>query len=241
MLFPLPPAVRPINRAAGAHPLLQGLSSYWSLGEASGNRADSKGSNTLTSNNGVTSTTGKVGNAASFAMASTQYLSAAHASSLSPGNTSYTYAGWFRFTTISSVQRLVSKSGTSKREYEFYLNADNKVYFDVYDGTTNGTSRQATSAGALSATTWYFIVFGYNATTNKIYIQVNNGTEDTVTPSFTPGTNNAAWGLGARSQLDPGQYFNGDCDELGLWSRVLTAGERTTLYNGGAGLGIASF
>lgn len=51
--------------------LADNLVSYWQMGSAN----DSHGTNHLTNNNSVSFTTGKVGNAASFAAASSQYLS----------------------------------------------------------------------------------------------------------------------------------------------------------------------
>jgi len=239
MHFPAPPAVRPINRAMGVHPLLSGLVSYWAMDEASGDRADSKGSNTLTSNNSVTSTTGKVGSAARFASASTQYLSRASNSTLQPGNTSYTFACWIRMSVISSVMNIVAKSATGFREYEFLRLGSNKLDWWVYNSSNVGSNITATSFGATTTNVWYFVVFGFNAATNKQFIQVNNGTEDSVTPTITPSTTSSTFTVGARSQLD--SSMNGDVDELGFWSRVLTTAERTTLYNGGAGLGFSSF
>jgi hypothetical protein len=35
--------------------------------------------------------------------------------------------------------------------------------------------------------------------------------------------------------------WNGQIDEVGYWKRVLTSGERTSLYGGGSGLAYSSF
>lgn len=32
------------------------------------------------------------------------------------------------------------------------------------------------------------------------------------------------------------RHMNGDIDEIGIWSRIITSGEVTSLYNSGAGL-----
>ena len=62
------------------------LIAYWKLDEASGTRNDSKGANHLTDNNTVTQAVGKVGNAAQFTLANSEYLSIADNADLSAGD-----------------------------------------------------------------------------------------------------------------------------------------------------------
>src|SRR5215217_5866024 len=76
--------------------LQNNLVGYWTLGEASGTRNDSIGSNHLTSNNGVGQTTGKQGSAASFVRASSQYLSITDNAALSTGDIDFAVGVWVR-------------------------------------------------------------------------------------------------------------------------------------------------
>src|SRR5713101_462503 len=61
------------------------LMSYYKLEEASGNRADSVGTNTLTSHNNVANAKGKIGSSGLFTATSSTYLSHADNASLSAG------------------------------------------------------------------------------------------------------------------------------------------------------------
>lgn len=71
-------------------------------------------------------------------------------------------------------------------------------------------------------------------------IQVNNGTPDSAATSGTaPNTSAAEFRIGAREYAGFEGYFDGLIDQVGIWKRVLTAQERTDLYNAGAGLSYA--
>ena len=60
---------------SGDNPGTANLVGDWSMDETSGTRADSHGTNNLTDNNTVGSTTGVISNAASFVSANSEYLS----------------------------------------------------------------------------------------------------------------------------------------------------------------------
>ena len=83
----------------GGSPFLSGLIAYWTLDEASGTRVDAHGNNDLSDNNTVTSTTGKVGDAAAFATANSEYLSRADNADLSVGNIDFTFDLWLNLST----------------------------------------------------------------------------------------------------------------------------------------------
>ena len=70
--------------------LSDSLVSYWILGEASGERADSHDSNPLTDNNTVGQAAGKITNAADFIPGNSEYLNHADNASLSFGDDPFT-------------------------------------------------------------------------------------------------------------------------------------------------------
>ena len=76
--------------------LLTSLVGFWTLDEVSGARLDSSGNgSTLTDNNTVASTTGKIGLAAVFQAGVSEFLSRSDNAFLSAGiNTSFTIDGW---------------------------------------------------------------------------------------------------------------------------------------------------
>jgi hypothetical protein len=88
------------------------------------------------------------------------------------------------------------------------------------------------SGPAIADTNWHFVVFWHNAAANTIQIQIDNAA-----PVSAGTTGPMPAGLGAVTiGLGWGLNFDGLIDEIGLWRRVLTADERTQLYNGGNGL-----
>lgn len=215
--------------------LLDGLVAYWKLEEASGTRVDATGrGNDLTDNNSVGQAAGKVGNAASFVAASSQYLSRASTADLSVGTSSVTLAGWMKFTTVASVRTLLGKYELNQQEYTLDYSESVGTFRFLVSNNGSANTVLTSSFGAASAGAWYFVCVWRDATAQTINLQINGGAIASVSytsPSIYSGT--AGFGIGGLTY--PGNYQDGQIDEVGIWKRVLTAAERTALYNGGAG------
>lgn len=220
----------------GGSSLLNGLVGYWPLEEASGTRVDATGrGNDLTSNNSVGQAAGKVGNCATFVAASSQSLSLVDNADLSTGDVDFTVACWVNFATTGTFQMMLSKgdagSGSAIKlgEYFLYRWTDGFLYFDVGNGTVSG---QAGPSGAVSLSAWHFVVGWHDSVANTVNLQVDNGT--VFSTSYSSGSIDTvnAFRLGASAST---QFLNGSLDEVGFWRRILTAGERTSLWNAGAG------
>ncbi len=223
-------------RFSGLNSLNTSLIAYWKLNEASGTRFDSVGSNDLADRNTVTSAAGKVGNAAEFVAANVEDLNIADNADLSMGdNVSYTIAGWFRITSTAVTQQIITKrtGGNDGTLKEYMLRLDNGDP-TLYWANSVDTSFDKLSWGVtLSTATWYFFVFGYDATADQFFVNINNATAVTKADS-----------IGSWNQLNPFQIgganddanFDGLIDEVGVWKRVLTSGEQTELYNSGNGI-----
>jgi hypothetical protein len=211
------------------------LVAFWELEEASGTRADALGVSTLTSNNAVGSTTGKVGQAATFVAASSQSLSHADSATLSmPAGTSFTIQTWVNLTDVSGTYIVIAKGNVSApMEYGLYFDATPHLNFRVADGTHLDT---VTWSGTPTSATWYHIIAWYDNGGASIGLAVNAGSADTGSSTGSHDTTETFF-LG-----DDGasRFMNGTIDQVGIWTRVLTSGERTTLYNGGAGLSYAA-
>lgn len=231
-----PPASNPF----GNHPTLyQNLVSYWKLDEASGTRADSHGSNNLADNNTVLATTGKIGNAGNFVAANSEYLSIADNPSLSiTGDLSISFWMWTTNTQPAAAQAIVGKhqSVAGGRSYSIYLLTyfgNGVVRFAVSsDGNSNASGNM--ESGALLNSTWYHIVGTYQAgVTQKLY--VNAGTPiDKGSTEASIIDNASQFAIGAFA--GGANFFNGIVDEVGIWNKVLTADEVTSLFAAGAGL-----
>ena len=220
--------------------LLNNLIAFWSLEEASGNRADSFGSNTLTDNNTVTQAVGKVGNAASFVATNSEYLSIADNAALSMGDIDFTIAGWvYLDTKANEVIAAKYRTNTNNREYMVYYalsdGATNRFIFLVSPNGVGTTAVVANNFGEPSTGTWYFVVAWHDATANTINIQINNGTANSTAHSTGVFDGTDDFKIGALYTTNPIYFWNGRIDQLGIWKRTLTATEKTWLYNSGNG------
>ena len=219
--------------------LTDNLVAYYSLEEASGTRVDATGrGNDLTDNNTVTQAAGKVGNAAQFTRANSESLSKADTADVRiGGDIAVSVQAWIYLDTLPSASgsfQIVSKDASGNRELDWSVStSDDKVYIGMFSG---GSASYAASASALSTATWYHLVFTYDPATNTLSLYTNNGAATTASLGPIDAVGTASLRVGARDFAGFEQYFNGRIDEVGIWHRVLTADERTQLYNGGAGL-----
>lgn len=88
----------------------------------------------------------------------------------------------------------------------------------------------------LSNGTWYHFVVTYDTTTMTLYKDGSSLLSGALTAgTIASDTNSSKLYMGMAHDLlsRPASVF---IDEVGLWSRALTAGEVTSLYNGGSGL-----
>ena len=88
------------------------------------------------------------------------------------------------------------------------------------------------SESPISTGVWYFICVVHAG--SNVYFYLNNVLQTGSVVSILPGSvsDNMFWG----STSVPGSYFDGMVDEIGWWEKGLSSGERTDLYNAGAGL-----
>jgi hypothetical protein len=101
--------------------------------------------------------------------------------------------------------------------------------------SSNAWFTDINSTTTFSNNTWYHVVMTFGSNTVKLYI--NGSQEDTATFS-NPNTNasNGNFVIG-RHSTDPSSYgyYDGLLDDTGIWNRVLTSSEVTSLYNSGTG------
>lgn len=210
------------------------LEAFWSLS----NTADDHGSNTLTNNNTVTFTSGKIGNAATF-NGSSNYLSISDNASLNLGDITFTVAGWAKFASLSTTQAIISKwdDGTRQEYMLFYRSSTSRLSFFLGNGTsTTVATRDATAFGAPSTATWYFLAGAHDATANEAWISINGGTPETSATSGAVGDSSEGTFIGRKNDVSPGYMSNGSqIDQLGLWKRELSEAEVTELYNSSTG------
>jgi hypothetical protein len=180
------------------------------------------------------------GGAGQFTAANSEYLSIADNASLSTGDIDFTVAGWVYLDSLGTRGDIISRFLTSPGpvgEYTLVYVSNGSQYrfrFRTYYGPSILLGNVfADSLGVPSISTWYFIVIWQNAAAKTINIQVNDGSVDSA--SYSGGVisdTNSQFQIGA---TEGANSFNGRIDQVGFWKRVLTSGERTALYNAGAG------
>lgn len=201
------------------------------------------GSNTLTNNNVVTQTVGivrsntsiagdtganylttdkKTDGCASFASASSQYLS----STLSPITTaSLTVSCWINATSLATNNFFLSfgAGGAAKTSLNI---STNKL-----TATVNSAATTIVGGTTINTATWYHLAVTYDGTTIKIYV---NGTSDAAPVSSTFVAPSNGFTIGTRVSNDI--FFNGQIDSVKIWKAALTASQITADYNSGNGV-----
>lgn len=222
------------------------LISFWELEEVSGTRADAvtASANNLTDNNTVTQQVpGKVGNAALFTAANSEWLSRASNSSLQLGGTSWTFGCWANVVSVGGgvQQTFIAKwdGGANTREYQLTINqtTTGKVDLSVSsDGTGGANVKTLSSTTSMVSGTTAFVVGTYDGSTLSLYLDA--GTP--VTVAWASGVFNGSTEFDLGRLGSSAAYLNGWLDQAFVYKRCLSAGEISTLYNGGAGLSYAA-
>ena len=152
---------------------------------------------------------------------------------------------WFNMDTYpeagGAFYSMFSKWSSTGSEYSDYAvivfkysNGDMGIEFQV-NGSAGGDQDVTWVAGSMSLT-WNHLVVVKNGTSLKIYF--NGELKETDICSATLIFSSAAPRMGVVQQyvgVAPYGFFDGALDEIGFWSRGLTAAEVTLLYNSGAG------
>lgn len=216
--------------------LLNELLAYWNLNEISGTRYDSSGNGRdLEEFNSVSSTTGKIGDCAYFdgvnGGGSTQSRLGSTSFGVDP-NSDFSMSVWMKPRSFSGYQHIIG----APFQNGFYIGANGpndgeidsgyNLTFNLYNGSVWGISAPSTALD-----TWHHYVFIREGDTLKLYADnVYIGSADITGESFY-GASVFSVGGGEYDEY----YFNGDIDELGLWTRALTVSEISLLYNSSAG------
>mgnify|MGYP001602929224 CR=1 FL=1 len=228
--------------------LTDNLVAYWTMDEASGNRADSTANaHTLTDNNTVAAAAGILNNGADFELTNgNEALSVADHADFD-FSTAMSWQAWVKIEAlVAGAHAIISKFvGGSQASYMLRHDGDGTVSLLIPDALTDVDDSDCPRAGissALVAGTLYHLVMIYDGTlsgnANRLKLYINNVLQ---TLSFT-GTipaslqdSTAAVVIGLEALLGTYEY-DGIIDEVGAWSRALTADDVRVLYNGGVGI-----
>jgi hypothetical protein len=221
--------------SGGGGTLTNGLVANWTLDEASGTtRVDDWGGNDLTDEAGnVTSVTGTLGNAAHYIGGGSSTLSHADNAALSFTGRSFTIGVDVNMASLTTDQFILGKWGATGEYIVYYDHTAQRFIF--YRRNAAGTTTSSVSAntfGAPSSGTAYYLICGQDFENSQLFISVNAGTTDTTAFADDGRDDTLDFTVG---QFDTGgSVFNGDLDQIDIWSRTLSGTEKTDMYNGGA-------
>lgn len=220
--------------------LTDNLISYWKL---QGNSNDSSGSNNGTDTDITYGTAyGKISQGGLF-NGSSSFVNIPYDATLSSPTSEITISVWVKVNTWTDYAKIVAKDyrgdgswASPYTSYDIGLFTAASKFFAFNVATGAGSPFYSQSNLALTTGIWYHLV-GTKDSTSGLKIYVNGGQKGTslgATGNITHA--NTSVTIGQRSNVAPGDFFDGDIDEIAIWSRALTAAEVVTLYNGGDGL-----
>lgn len=211
--------------------------SRWKLTEASGNRADSVGSNTLTENG-----TGGVGSAAAQFSVDGADLEQSEADFLSIDDASQTgldftgdfsFSCWIKPETVSTNMGIFAKhlnTGNQRGYTLTYQGASNRFIFET--SSTGAAGNFTLHSYTMTAGTWYHLAFVYDASAGEGDLYINGasagGTQTGLNTSLF--NNTAAFRLGDDGFADGTDSFDGVMSDAAIWGLELTAAEVASLY-----------
>ena len=203
--------------------LTDGLVSYWKFDETSGTVLDdAHGTDDLTVDSSVTGGDGIINNGGIFTQA-TQYHDTSY-TSFDTETDSFTYSVWVEYTDTPTNWGgpIFVEGGSTQILGIIYRN--NQITAVAGGGLVYGETGINPSLD-----TWYHLVVTYSDKKITIFVDGEEKADATFTGShwtsekFTIGN------------------MDGNLDEIGIWSRVLTSTEIADLYNEGDGLSYDSF
>jgi len=220
--------------------LTDNLVAYWKFDESSGNASDATGNGrTLVNSTSVTYSSGKINNGVDFgATNTTKFLSVANSLIGTYNADSYTVSVWLNILTLPSGnnQTICGIGGDAGRAQTnlMYIDIAGTKYF--YWSIFNGSSGfSAQLAYTLTTGTWTHVVYKKSTTTVEVYVNGTSiGTASLSITDASPGRT-AEFTL-AQEAAGTANEYKGSMDEMGVWTRALSATEVSQLYNSGAGL-----
>lgn len=213
--------------------LTTNLVAYYKLEDVN----DYYGAFTLTNTNTVAFNAGKISNAANFGSANTnKNLTTTNTLGINGGAISL--ACWVNITTAPASGNFATivqqDNNSSIVQYDFYYqNNAGTLRLDFWRyKVANGLEGPSYNV-TLTPGTWYHLVFTYDGTNIRGY--VNGSLVAGPTTASGTGSGSLIDGFRIGSTIDDALYLSGLVDECGVWTKALSTTEITDLYNSGSG------
>ena len=136
---------------------------------------------------------------------------------------SFTIAAWIKIDSIpsSGLKTILSKD----ENYEFHVNSSGQINW-WWQTVTPSNTRQFNSTGTITPGQWTHVAIRYQSGNQTIFL--NGAPSGSASYTGTPRTNNDPLQIGA-DQNSSGRYFNGDIDEVRIFSVALGNAQIATL------------
>jgi len=188
---------------------------------------DSAGTNTL-SNTSVTDTTGKYGGAGAF-NGSSAFLTAPDTAALDLTG-SHSISCWLNTNVNNTAESIVEKY-SGGNGYYFRLDGSGKLVFGN-QASAGANSHSVTGNTAVGTNTWRHVVATYDGTNLRVYL---DGVSDATAVAHT-GANTASTALlniSRRGDSNASLFFNGELDDICIFTKALSQAEITSLFEAG--------
>jgi hypothetical protein len=176
------------------------------------------------------------------------YVDVANAPALQVSASDFSVDAWVRFASLTappgsqstapgdmSIVDKMSSSGLNTNGWRLLKQADNRFWFCLGGGATNGCSAAAlTTVRSTTMATpgvWYHVAAVKTGSSLSVYV---NGVLEATTALGTFADAQMA-NLRIGSYAAEGSYLNGQVDEVELFNRALSGAEIQALYNAGSG------
>ena len=242
-----PRLLRPRAGGISTGQLRQSLALYLPMDETAttGNvtAVDNSGNGfNFTSVNSVLSTAGKVGNAREFVKANqTHLLGGSNSSLLAFGGGNWSLQFWLNLTgplpTTATNATIISRNVDSSGSFAGVVDFSVSMFFNT--GATNLNVQGVntitfTQFNALLANTWHHIVLTNSGTTVSYYRDGSLISTGTRTGTWATVAKHTVIGIPNTNSMAT-QTIDAKIDELGKWTRTLSANEVSALWNKGNG------
>ena len=207
-------------------PESKNIVSRWYLDEVSGVRYDSVGSNDLTDNNTVSSTTGWTGTGGGFDYSADFTSTNSEFLSISDGTQTgldfdgdFTFSAWVNIKTApSSVYTLVGKSPDD--QYRFFYRNPTLLQSDIWN---NASESQVEETQDLGTDSWNLVTLVWDVSIPQGYLYLNGsliGSTMTNTAATSISNENGNFQLGATANS---LFLNGRMQDAKVWGLALTS------------------
>jgi len=149
-------------------------------------------------------------------------------------STDFTVAGWIKTTDVHLTRYFIyNGSDETASQFSWYMITPltNAIRIVISDGSTTA---QVNSNSVTLGTDWHFFTATFNTTTKLLTCSLDDGSAGSTTATgITVQAPNRVFGMGIATGF---ASTRSDCKLtcVGLWDRVLTGSEITSLFNSGS-------